>query len=38
MSERRGQPPYAEIRFDAVGVTLDRQDRALDVDYVKGAF
>jgi putative endonuclease len=38
MSERRGQPPYAEIRFDAVGVTLDRQGRAVDVDYVKGAF
>lgn len=38
MSERRGQPPYAEIRFDAVGVTLDRHGRAVDVDYVKGAF
>jgi putative endonuclease len=38
MSERRGQPAYAEIRFDAVGVTLDRQGRAVDVDYVKGAF
>jgi len=38
MSERRDQPPYAEIRFDAVGVTLDRNDRAVDVDYVKGAF
>lgn len=38
MSERRDQPPYDEIRFDAVGVTLDRADRAVDVDYVKGAF
>lgn len=38
MSERRDQPPYAEIRFDAVGVTLDRSDRVVDVDYVKGAF
>ncbi|HVD40334.1 MAG TPA: YraN family protein [Solirubrobacterales bacterium] len=38
MSERRDQPPYAEIRFDAVGVTLDRHGRAVDVDYVKGAF
>jgi putative endonuclease len=38
MSERRDQPPYGEIRFDAVGVTLDRNDRAVDVDYVKGAF
>lgn len=38
MSERRDQPPYEEIRFDAVGVTLDRAGRATDVEYVKGAF
>lgn len=38
MSERRDQPPYDEIRFDAVGVTLDRAGRAVHVDYVKGAF
>ena len=38
MSERRDQPPYEEIRFDAVGVTLDRSDRPVAVDYVKGAF
>ena len=38
MSERREQPPYEEIRFDAVGVTLDRSGRPVDVDYVKGAF
>ncbi|HVD38345.1 MAG TPA: YraN family protein [Solirubrobacterales bacterium] len=38
MSERRGRLPYAEIRFDAVGVTLDLHGRAVDVDYVKGAF
>jgi putative endonuclease len=38
MSERRDQPPYDEIRFDAVGVTLDRDGRPLDVEYVKGAF
>lgn len=38
MSERPGQPPYADIRFDAVGVTLDRLGRAVEVDYVKGAF
>jgi putative endonuclease len=38
MSERRDQPPYGEIRFDAVGVTLDRGGRAVHVDYVKGAF
>lgn len=38
MSERRDQPPYDEIRFDAVGVTLDRAGNAVHVDYVKGAF
>jgi putative endonuclease len=38
MSERRDLPPYAEIRFDAVGVTLDRNDRIVNVDYVPGAF
>jgi len=38
MAERRDQPPYDEIRFDAVGVTLDRGGRAVDVEYVKGAF
>ena len=38
MSERRDQPRYEEIRFDAVGVTLDRGGRPVHVDYVKGAF
>jgi putative endonuclease len=38
MSERRDQPPYDEIRFDAAGVTLDRAGRAVAVDYVRGAF
>lgn len=38
MAERRDLPPYDEIRFDAVGVTLDRSGRAVEVDYVKGAF
>ena len=38
MQERRDLPLYDEIRFDAVGVTLDRNDRAIKVDYIKGAF
>jgi putative endonuclease len=38
ISERRDQPRCDEIRFDAVGVTLDRGGRPVDVDYVKGAF
>jgi len=38
MAERRGLPPYAEIRFDAVGVTFDRRDRAIDVEHIEAAF
>jgi putative endonuclease len=37
MSERRG-PRYAEIRFDAVGVTFDRAGRVVDVEHIEGAF
>jgi putative endonuclease len=38
MAERRDVPPYAEIRFDAVGVTFDRADRAVDVEHIRAAF
>jgi putative endonuclease len=38
MGERRGIPHYDEIRFDAVGVTLDRAGRAIDVEHIPGAF
>jgi putative endonuclease len=38
MGERRDAPHYAEIRFDAVGVTFDRADRAIDIEHIKGAF
>jgi len=38
MAERRDAPRYAEIRFDAVGVTFDRADRVVDVEHIKGAF
>ena len=38
MSERRDLPRYAEIRFDAVGVTFDRAGRAIDVEHLRGAF
>ncbi|MEX2107905.1 MAG: YraN family protein [Solirubrobacterales bacterium] len=37
MMERR-RPRYAEIRFDAIGVTLDQQGRVLDVEHIRGAF
>jgi len=38
MSERRDAPYYAEIRFDAVGVTFDRADRAIDFEHIRAAF
>jgi putative endonuclease len=38
MAERRDAPYYAEIRFDAVGVTFDRRGRAVDVEHIRGAF
>ena len=38
MAERRDLPRYAEIRFDAVGVTFDRADRAIDVEHIRAAF
>ena len=38
MGERRGVRPYADIRFDAVGVTFDRAGRAVDVEHIEGAF
>ncbi|HTR73665.1 MAG TPA: YraN family protein [Solirubrobacterales bacterium] len=41
MAERRASgsaPRYAEIRFDAVGVVLDRDDMVLDLEHLVGAF
>jgi putative endonuclease len=38
MSERRDAPRYAEIRFDAVGVSFDRVGRVVDVEHIPGAF
>jgi putative endonuclease len=38
MGERRDAPYYTEIRFDAIGVTFDRADCAVDVEHIKGAF
>lgn len=38
MAERREFPPFDDIRFDAVGVTLDRNDRLVEVEYIPGAF
>jgi putative endonuclease len=39
MAERRsGVPRYAEIRFDAAGVTFDRRGRVADYEHIRGAF
>jgi putative endonuclease len=41
MAERRGSgsvPRYAQIRFDAVGVVLDRDDVVVDLEHLVGAF
>jgi putative endonuclease len=39
MAERRGSVPrYAEIRFDAVGVILGRDDDVVDLEHLVGAF
>jgi putative endonuclease len=38
MAERRDQTRYDEIRFDAVGVTLDPTGRPTDVEHIEGAF
>jgi putative endonuclease len=38
MAERRDLPPFDDIRFDAVGVVLDRAGRAIEVDHIAGAF
>jgi putative endonuclease len=38
MAEHRDLLPYAEIRFDAVGVTFDRGNRPVDIEHIRAAF
>jgi putative endonuclease len=38
MGRRRNAPYYAEIRFDAVGVTFDRSGHVVDIEHIPGAF
>jgi putative endonuclease len=38
IAARRDLPRYEEIRFDAVGVTLDRRGRPIDLEHIEGAF
>ncbi len=36
--ERRTRPRVSELRFDAIGVTLDQDGQLLRLDHVEGAF
>jgi putative endonuclease len=38
LGERRDLRYYAEIRFDAVGVSFDRAGRAIDFEHIEAAF
>jgi putative endonuclease len=38
MTERRDLPRYEEIRFDAVGVTIDPTGEVIDYEHIHGAF
>jgi putative endonuclease len=38
MGERRDAPYYAEIRFDAVGVSFSHSGVPIDVEHIKSAF
>jgi putative endonuclease len=38
MGERRDAPYYADIRFDAVGVTVGRAGRVTGVEHIEAAF
>ena len=38
MTEHRTAPRYAEIRFDAVGVTFDCAGGAIDYEHIEAAF
>ncbi len=36
--EKRVRPSARSIRFDAVGVTVDRRDRLVCIDHIEGAW
>ena len=38
LSQRRALPHYDQIRFDAIGVTYDRDGRIVDYEHLEGAF
>ncbi|HEY1689585.1 MAG TPA: YraN family protein [Solirubrobacteraceae bacterium] len=38
LSETDSKPSAADIRFDAIGVVVDREDRLLRLDHIEGAW
>lgn len=38
MASHRNGPRYDRIRFDAVGVTFDRNDHPVEVEHIQNAF
>jgi Holliday junction resolvase-like predicted endonuclease len=38
MAERRDLPRYAEIRFDAIGITFGRGGCVADYEHIEAAF
>jgi putative endonuclease len=38
LNETKDRPRFAELRFDAVGVTLDDRDRLVRLDHLQAAF
>jgi putative endonuclease len=38
MAENRGAARYSEIRFDAIGVSFDRDGQLIDLEHITGAF
>lgn len=38
LAERRQRPPAIDIRFDAIGVLIDRRGRLVRLDHLEGAF
>ena len=38
LAAHRDLPYFADIRFDAIGITFDRHDRLVDFEHIEAAF
>jgi putative endonuclease len=38
LAETRDRPPAPQLRFDAIGVVIDAQDKLVRLDHLEGAF